>query len=157
MNILWIFNTYNIKLQCFSLCLVDRGDDTTSRERDSDTWSTIKHMLGLWLGARPADIFWTFYFPPPPPPPPNSIRTRVQPTVKRTAVPEWNCVIGALRVMSTVTNLIISSFSVHDTIQPCCGCKTHTHTHTHTHARTHAHTHTHTRTHTPHVISLIHL
>jgi len=24
---------------------------------------TIKHMLGLWLGARPADIFWTFYHP----------------------------------------------------------------------------------------------
>lgn len=78
----------------------------------------IKHMLGLWLGARPADIFWTFYHPMP------SALVCSQQSKEL----QWNCVIGPLHVMSTVTNLINSSFCVYDTIQPCCGRKTHTHT-----------------------------
>lgn len=38
----------------------------------------IKHMLGLWLGARPADIFWTFYPPPSPPFHPHSCAANSQ-------------------------------------------------------------------------------
>jgi len=96
------------------------GDDTTSRERDSDTWSNHQAHAGFVIGSKASWYILDIL-------PPHAICTRVQPTVKRTAVLQWNCVIGALHVMSTVTNLINSSLCVYDSIQPCCGQHTHTH------------------------------